>query len=202
MARFRTDRLEYRWGRLCGVTEWIGGPSLSKAFCPCPDGLHRWAHITGDPDTFFSQPAIVKNGKQTIKGYVSTNDAGKLIFIATEYDNPSPIVWRLTRLALARKSRIPWKRWFNGRQSVRLLPLDCIRDLTVPGQDVTSAASHWVDRLSFNAPPWLVREHLKGYGAWDAPELANHPANLGRLIWLWAGDCKELGFRFPLYLTR
>lgn len=202
MARFRTDRLERRGGRLCGVTDWLGGPSLAKVFCPCPDGLHRWAHITDEPDTYFSQPAIVKNGSQTIKGFISANDAGKLVFIATAYDNPSPIVWRSTRLALARRSRIPWKRWFDGRQSVRLLPLGCIQDLTISGQDATNIASYWIARLSFNAPPWLVREHLKGYGAWDASELADHSVNLRRLIWLWAGECKESGPRSPLYLAR
>lgn len=205
MARFRTDRLERRAGRLCGVTDWMGGPSLAKVFCPCAglygDGLHRWAHITGEPDSYFSQPAIVNNGKQTVRGYVTTNDAGCFEFRVTAYNNSLPIQWRPTKLSLRRKIT-PWQRWFHGRQSIRLLPWEAIRDLSVSGQDATEAAEYWLDRLSFNAPPWLVREHLKGYGAWERSELMNHRENLARLLWLWANDCKEDGTRLPLYLSR
>ena len=205
MARFRTDRLEIRGGRLCGVTDWVGGPSLAKVFCPCAgpygDGLHRWAHVTGEPDSYFSQPAIVNNGKQKVRGYLTTNDAGRFEFRVTEYDNSLPIQWRPTKFSLARK-RTPWRQWFNGRQAVRLLPWEAIRDLTVSGQDATEAVEDWLDRLAFNAPPWLVREHLQGYGAWEKAELVNHRANLARLLWVWACDCKESGARLPLHLSR
>lgn len=36
--------------------------------------------------------------------------------------------------------------------------------------------------------PALLREELREYGAWDAKELADHPANLARLLWLACGD--------------
>lgn len=205
MALLRTDRLEKRSGRLCGLTEWIGGPSLAKVFCPCAgpygDGLHRWAHITGEPNTYFSQPAIVNNGKQKIRGHLLLDNAGRFEFRVTEYDNSLPIQWRPTELSLRRKIT-PWRRWFNGRQSIRLLPWTAIRDLTVSGQDATEAATVWIEKLDFNAPPWLVREHLSGYGAWECSELMNHRENLARLLWLWAGDCKENNSRLPLYLSR
>jgi hypothetical protein len=51
--------------------------------------------------------------------------------------------------------------------------------------------AYWVSRLNLEAPPWLLREHLRGYGAWDAAELCDHRANLQRLLWIWACDCKE-----------
>ena len=39
-------------------------------------------------------------------------------------------------------------------------------------------------------PETLVRE-LREYGAWDAEELADHDANLTRILWLAAGDIVE-----------
>jgi len=205
MAHFRTDRLERRSGRLCGVTDWIGGPSLAKVFCPCAgpygDGLHRWAYVAGEHDTFFSQPAIVNNGKQKIRGHLLLDSAGRFEFRVTAYNNSLPIQWHPTELSFRRKIT-PWRRWFNGRQSIRLLPWAAIRDLTVSGQDATEAATFWLEKLDFNAPPWLVREHLSSYGAWECSELMNHRENLARLLWLWANDCKEDGTRLPLYLSR
>jgi hypothetical protein len=38
-----------------------------------------------------------------------------------------------------------------------------------------------------------LREHLKGYGAWDSEELKDDSANLQRLLWLGAGDIQERG---------
>jgi hypothetical protein len=36
-----------------------------------------------------------------------------------------------------------------------------------------------------------LREHLRGYGAWDRSELCDHTANLERLLWIWACDACE-----------
>ena len=44
-----------------------------------------------------------------------------------------------------------------------------------------------LDRL----PPALVVECLREYGAWDAEELADHDANLDRLLWIACGDISE-----------
>lgn len=44
-----------------------------------------------------------------------------------------------------------------------------------------------LDRL----PPALVAECLREYGAWDAEELADHDANLDRLLWIACGDISE-----------
>lgn len=39
--------------------------------------------------------------------------------------------------------------------------------------------------------PALVAECLKEYGAWDADELADHEANLDRLLWCACCDISE-----------
>ena len=39
--------------------------------------------------------------------------------------------------------------------------------------------------------PETVRESLREYGAWDAAELADHDANLTRLLWVACGDIAE-----------
>lgn len=84
----------------------------------------------------------------------------------------------------------PWAKWFDGRESIAILPAECIEDCSASGS-VDDAVDYWVERLNFEAPPWLLRDHLRGYGAWDAAELCEHQANLRRLLWVWAGDCGE-----------
>jgi len=39
--------------------------------------------------------------------------------------------------------------------------------------------------------PEALRAELKEYGAWDAAELADHSANLLRIVWIAAGDISE-----------
>lgn len=80
--------------------------------------------------------------------------------------------------------------WFTGRDSRRQLPAECIADCTGSGP-ADQAVEFWLERLEFDGPAWLIREHLSGYGAWDATELCDHQANLARVLWIWAGDCAE-----------
>ena len=42
--------------------------------------------------------------------------------------------------------------------------------------------------------PLLVAAVLKEYGAWDSLELANHAANLERLLWIACGDLVDNQF--------
>lgn len=86
----------------------------------------------------------------------------------------------------------PWRLWFSGRAAISRLPEECIIDCSAQGR-VDDAVSYWLERLQLDAPPWLLREHLKGYGAWSAAELCDHRANLERLLWVWACDCREYG---------
>lgn len=39
--------------------------------------------------------------------------------------------------------------------------------------------------------PETLRDDLRGYGAWDDAELADHETNLQRLVWLAAGAIVE-----------
>lgn len=94
--------------------------------------------------------------------------------------------------------RPDWADWFDGRQAIRELPAECIKDCSRPGP-VDEAVDYWVRRLDLQAPPWLLRQHLKGFGAWDRSELCNHNANLRRLLWTWSCSCQEDG-DYILYL--
>ena len=85
--------------------------------------------------------------------------------------------------------------WFDtehlgGLESIRQLPAECVADCSGPGAKDEPVA-YWVERLAFDAPAWLLRKHLKGYGAWDAGELCDHQQNLQRTLWLWACYCWE-----------
>lgn len=82
------------------------------------------------------------------------------------------------------------------------MPADCIKDCSAPGSDVREAVTHWVKKLRLEAPPWLLREHLRGTGAWEPSELCDHQENLRRLLFLWACDCRESGLNLPIYLAR
>ena len=80
--------------------------------------------------------------------------------------------------------------WFEGRQSLKTPPLDCVLDCSAQGS-VDDAVEYWVNKLGFDGPAWLIREHLKGCGAWDRRELCDHQANLRRLLWIWFGDLRD-----------
>lgn len=94
-----------------------------------------------------------------------------------------------------------WAGWFDGRTAIRDLPADCINECSSQG-DVSEAVAFWVKSLRLEAPPWLLREFLRGTGAYESQQLCDHQANLRRLLWIWACDCKENGPDYPLYLAR
>ena len=93
----------------------------------------------------------------------------------------------------------PWAHWFNGKVSVHYLPGPCVEDCTRPGP-ADDAVERWVKQLQLEAPPWLLRQYLKGFGAYDSTELCDHQSNLGRLLWLWAFECKDAGGPTCIYL--
>ena len=92
-----------------------------------------------------------------------------------------------------------WVYWFKGRVSLQYLPGPCVDDCTAPGV-AYEATTHWIKRLEFDAPPWLVRQYLGSCGAYEAWELCDHQANLRRLLWLWAFECKDAGGPVCMYL--
>tara|TARA_R100000008_G_C3478467_1_gene112595 strand:+ start:248 stop:583 length:336 start_codon:yes stop_codon:yes gene_type:complete len=80
--------------------------------------------------------------------------------------------------------------WFNGRESTRQLPAECIADCSGSG-DATKNVKFWVKRLDFDGPKELFKEHLKEFGAWDSKELEDHEENRERVLWTWACNCYE-----------
>ena len=80
--------------------------------------------------------------------------------------------------------------WFEGRNSRRQLPLECINDCSGSG-DRSRDVAYWVNRLQFDGPSWLFREYLREYGAWDRTELCDHNKNRERVLWIWACNCAE-----------
>jgi hypothetical protein len=80
--------------------------------------------------------------------------------------------------------------WFHGPYAQCELPPTCIRDCSASGP-VDEAVGFWIDRLEFDGPAWMIRRHLKGYGAWITAELCDHQANRRRLLWIWSCNCRE-----------
>ena len=80
--------------------------------------------------------------------------------------------------------------WFDGRESTRQLPAECIADCSGSG-DQTNNVTGWVDHLNFDGPVELFKEHLEQYGCWDDEQLEDHYENRICVLWLWACDCSE-----------
>ena len=94
--KYRTDRIETTdQGQQIGYVDWMGGPTISKVYADCPDGLRRWAHVTGEADTWSSLPAYVNNGRAgRVKGWIGSEE-GKFYF--RPYAENAPQTWRPTR---------------------------------------------------------------------------------------------------------
>lgn len=52
------------------------------------------------------------------------------------------------------------------------------------GGDALPAVQYVLQTYNVAGDPADCREYLKGYGAWEDDELADHAANLERLVWL------------------
>ncbi len=80
--------------------------------------------------------------------------------------------------------------WFDGRESTRPLPPECIAECSASG-DQTDTVRGWVEELNFDGPVELFKEHLDGYGCWNDEQLKDHEENKSRVLWIWANDCYE-----------
>ncbi len=82
----------------------------------------------------------------------------------------------------------------NGRIELQMT-LDQARSASHSGQCIEDVLA--LSRLPKIAKqlskvnPETLRDELREYGAWDAAELADHDANLERLLWLAACDIRE-----------
>jgi len=80
MSMYRIDRYETSPAdpaQELGFCDWMGGPTLSNirgCLVEGEPGLRRSARITGEPDTFFSQPAQVSMSGQTVRGFLTVED--------------------------------------------------------------------------------------------------------------------------------
>lgn len=100
--KYRTDRIvRNEHGQLVGYTDWIGGPTISRVSAVCPDGNTRWAHVSDEPDTYFSIPAYVNNGANgRVAGWIGHED-GRWHFYARS--DQKPVAWK----KVAPQLRIP-----------------------------------------------------------------------------------------------
>jgi len=60
-----------------------------------------------------------------------------------------------------------------------------------PGMDAEPAVDDFMANWGVSGNPKDCRDMLYGYGAWDDDELADHNANLKRLVWLTAGSFND-----------
>ena len=69
-------------------SDWMGGPSLALIRnCPIENRDYgaRTVYIAGEPDTWFSQPAECSVAGCKVRGYVTGDDEGNLVFRQTYY---------------------------------------------------------------------------------------------------------------------
>ena len=83
--KYRADIFEMQSdGARVWSAKWMGGPSLAKIEHCRLEGLvgemRRTVYITGDADTFFSIPAVCKIAGCRVRGYVTGDDDGNLVF--------------------------------------------------------------------------------------------------------------------------
>lgn len=66
-------------------TKWVGGPSLALVRDCKIENVNlspRTVYVRGEADTYFSIPAACTYKGKTIRGYITTDDAGEYIFRA------------------------------------------------------------------------------------------------------------------------
>jgi hypothetical protein len=70
-------------GAVLWFSKWVGGPSLAKIdncrLAKLEGDMRATVFITGECDTFFSQPAVISFRGKRVRGYV-TNADGNFVF--------------------------------------------------------------------------------------------------------------------------
>ena len=88
--RYRCDESRKQEdGAIVWYAKWMGGPSLAKIencqLANLVGDMRRTVTIIGEPNTWFSQPAICSIAGITVRGYVTGDDSGNLVFRHTYY---------------------------------------------------------------------------------------------------------------------
>lgn len=75
--------------------------------------------------------------------------------------------------------------------------LEALKDCGQPGCDAMPAVDFVLSEYNVTGDESQCRAYLKGYGAWDENELADHDANLRRLVWLTGCQLYEAKAEYP-----
>lgn len=85
--RFDYQGEAYANGAIPVYADWQFGPTLAGLRnTPCETYGRRTVYITGEADSFFSQPAAIRVRGKTVKGFVTGDDMG-LSFVANANAN-------------------------------------------------------------------------------------------------------------------
>lgn len=85
MQKYRADKSKAQAdGATLWFADWLGGPSLAKIEnCRLIDlvgDMRATVYITSEPDTYFSIPAVCSLKGCRVKGYVTNDGAGNMVF--------------------------------------------------------------------------------------------------------------------------
>lgn len=85
MQRYRADKSKTQSdGAITWYAIWMGGPTLSRInncrIDTMAGDMRRTVYVTGEADTHFSIPAACKLAGCSVKGYITSDDAGDLVF--------------------------------------------------------------------------------------------------------------------------
>lgn len=90
MQKYRADLSEVQSdGARVWRSDWMGGKPIAKIEnCLLENlegGMRRTVYAIGEPDTWFSVPAVCKIQGCAVNGYITTADSGNLVFRHTYY---------------------------------------------------------------------------------------------------------------------
>ena len=85
LQKYRADESrEQADGGIVWTTNWMGGPSLARIdncrLDKLAGDMRRTVYVTGEPDTWFSQPAACSIAGCDVRGYVTGDDDGNMVF--------------------------------------------------------------------------------------------------------------------------
>lgn len=85
MQKYRADESTTQAdGAIVWSTRWMGGPSLARInncrLANMVGDMRRTVYITGEPDTWFSIPAVCKLAGCRVRGYVTGDNDGNMVF--------------------------------------------------------------------------------------------------------------------------